>query len=95
MALKKDFEFKYPVVAHLPWSAETEQRACTLKDAYIRVLTMEGSKEEQRAAVMISSGDKQVSKTYTFAPDMNGPNFIKQAYEYLKTLPEFADAVDC
>lgn len=26
---------------------------------------------------------------------MSGENPIKQAYEYLKTLPEFADAVDC
>ena len=26
---------------------------------------------------------------------LDGPNPIKQAYEHLKTLPEFADAVDC
>lgn len=27
--------------------------------------------------------------------DMNGANPIAQAYVHLKTLPEFADAVDC
>ncbi len=27
--------------------------------------------------------------------DINGDNPIKQAYLHLKTLPEFADAVDC
>jgi hypothetical protein len=27
--------------------------------------------------------------------NITGENPIKQAYEYLKTLPEFADAVDC
>lgn len=27
--------------------------------------------------------------------DINGENPIKQAYEYLKTLPEFANATDC
>jgi hypothetical protein len=27
--------------------------------------------------------------------DLNGPNPIKQAYLHLKSLPEFADAVDC
>jgi hypothetical protein len=32
---------------------------------------------------------------YYFNLDMNGENPIKQAYEHLKTLPEFADAVDC
>ena len=33
--------------------------------------------------------------TYSAAFNLDGPNPIKQAYEYLKTLPEFADAVDC
>jgi hypothetical protein len=32
---------------------------------------------------------------YTCLFDLNGPNPIKQAYLHLKTLPEFADAVDC
>jgi hypothetical protein len=27
--------------------------------------------------------------------DLEGPNPIKQAYQFLKTLPEFSDAVDC
>jgi hypothetical protein len=34
-----------------------------------------------------------VSHTTTF--DLEGPNPIKQAYLYLKTIPEFADATDC
>ena len=29
------------------------------------------------------------------AYDINGENPFKQAYKYLKTLPEFSDAVDC
>jgi len=32
---------------------------------------------------------------YECAFDLNGPNPIKQAYLHLKSLPEFADAVDC
>ena len=32
---------------------------------------------------------------YHCAYDINGENPIKQAYEYLKTLPEFANATDC
>ena len=27
--------------------------------------------------------------------DLEGPNPIKQAYQFLKTLPEFSDATDC
>lgn len=33
--------------------------------------------------------------SHATAFDLNGPNPIEQAYEHLKTLPEFADAVDC
>jgi hypothetical protein len=32
---------------------------------------------------------------YKFIPNLDGDNFIKQAYLHLKTLPEFAGAVDC
>ena len=32
---------------------------------------------------------------YSCAYDITGENPIKQAYEYLKTLPEFANATDC
>ena len=34
---------------------------------------------------------------YAFTPSVadGSTNFIQQGYEYLKTLPEFADAVDC
>ena len=36
-------------------------------------------------------------KQYTFTPSVadGSTNFIQQGYEHLKTLPEFADAVDC
>jgi hypothetical protein len=30
-----------------------------------------------------------------FPLDLDGPNPIKQAYQFLKTLPEFFDATDC
>jgi hypothetical protein len=36
-----------------------------------------------------------LQKQFVFAPNLDGPNFIKQAYEHLKTLPEFDGAVDC
>ena len=32
---------------------------------------------------------------YSFSYDITGENPIKQAYEYLKTLPEFSNATDC
>ena len=35
------------------------------------------------------------SKAYACEYDIEGSNPIAQAYEYLKTLPEFAGATDC
>ena len=40
-------------------------------------------------------GDVFETKRYGFFHDLNGKNFIAQAYNYLKTLPEFAGATDC
>jgi hypothetical protein len=30
-----------------------------------------------------------------FVPDLDGQNFIAQAYVHFKALPQFANAVDC
>lgn len=35
------------------------------------------------------------SVRYDFVPNLEGKNFIAQAYEHLKSLPEFAGATDC
>jgi hypothetical protein len=42
-----------------------------------------------------SEGNTIVSNVINCDYDINGENPIKQAYLHLKTLPEFADAVDC
>lgn len=39
--------------------------------------------------------DKVFGKAYECNYDLNGGNPIAQAYEHLKTLPEFANAIDC
>lgn len=69
-------------------------------DAYWRVEKIEATKTEANCFVSINKKTDNVfslieQKRYTFIVDLNGKNFIKQAYEYLKTLPEFAGAVDC
>jgi hypothetical protein len=35
------------------------------------------------------------AQSYSCAYDLTGDNAFAQAYNYLKTLPEFIDAVDC
>ena len=68
------------------------------KDAYIKVTSLEGDKESMVATVDTSDksgGQVLERKAYEFAPQLDGGNIIAQAYEHLKTLPEFSDATDC
>lgn len=96
MALKIDFAYEYVLVANKPYGDETVGvETGVLKDAYVKVDTVSGSKEQQKIAVIISQGENEFVKHYSFTPDLKGTNFIKQAYEHLKTLPEFEGAVDC
>lgn len=71
----------------------------TFTDAYLRIDRLEGGKNEMTAYLSFykTSESKRhlVSKTYNFQPDLGGANFLAQAYGHLKTLSEFAGAVDC
>lgn len=68
------------------------------KDVYIKVGKLAGDKEQMGVSVFFcrtQDGPILQSKNYSFIPVLNESNFIAQAYKHLKTLPEFADAVDC
>lgn len=70
----------------------------TIENAYIRVEKTDCSKKEAKYTISINkSNDGLMLKNLygIFDYDINGENPIKQAYLHLKTLPEFADAVDC
>jgi hypothetical protein len=57
----------------------------------VSVNTMEATLQYKKSA----TGDILQKEIVACSYDINGINPIKQAYEYLKTLPEFKDAVDC
>lgn len=65
---------------------------------YVKVETVFCNKQKAKADVSFqlgSSDSEQVDKkSFAFDLDLNGGNPIKQAYEHLKTLPEFAGAAD-
>ena len=65
--------------------------------AYCKITTVNGNKEGGRIAVECSADNYNVVKQYDvpFSVEDGAPNFIKQGYEHLKTLPEYKDAVDC
>jgi hypothetical protein len=74
--------------------------ALEIADAYWRVEQVTATKNEAVCVVTVNKKDgdllTQVSnKRYSFFPDLSGKNFIAQAYDHLKTLPEFAGATDC
>ena len=67
-------------------------------NAYIMVGALYGDKKSLRIEVNVhrAKGETILDRCqFYFTPILDGKNFIAQAYEHLKTLPEFADAVDC
>jgi len=65
--------------------------------AYIKVDVSTAGKTRTSATVHVceAAGGRVLKRShYEFDTDLNGPNSIKQAYQYLKTLPEFAGAED-
>lgn len=66
--------------------------------SYIRVSRLEGSKAGLSFSVDYLNGDAFVKReAFQFEPSVKdgAANFIAQAYEHLKTLPEFEGAEDC
>lgn len=66
-----------------------------LDNVYVKIEDISGNKNQLITFVSFNNKTITGSKRYAFVPDMNGDNFIKQAYLHLKTLPEFSDATDC
>jgi hypothetical protein len=71
----------------------------SITDCYIKVTDMKGNKELMSFMVDYHKASDQGSihqKRFTFTPSVadNSNNFIKQAYVYLKTLPEFSGSED-
>jgi hypothetical protein len=70
--------------------------AFPIQDVFvIHVTQVSGTKTNALAYVIFAGKEINYQKKYEFVSDMNGKNFIAQAYEHLKTLPEFASAIDC
>jgi hypothetical protein len=70
----------------------------TFVDAYIRVDTISGGKDEIIVAAGVyknQGGVKIDTVRSSFTPSLSGDNFVAQAYLNLKTLEQFAGAQDC
>lgn len=84
MALKKTF---------------TLGNGLTASDAYIRVSKVSiANKINANADVTIHVNENQIAfdtRTVPFEFSLENSNLWKQAYEHIKTLPEFVGATDC
>jgi hypothetical protein len=66
------------------------------KDAYWKIENIAGNKNQMNIEIYANVDGKQIERfVCVFTPSLDGSNFIKQAYEHLKTLPAFAGAIDC
>ena len=77
---------------------ELETEVAVTKPLYVKVASITGNKQFVTASVVFVnqlSGKTISFKEYKYVMDLEGPNPIKQAYLHLKSLPEFADAMDC
>lgn len=77
---------------------KTGEATVTTPPMYIKVESVSGDKTSVKVVVTFkneATDEHFTRKEYSFAPNIDGSNFIKQAYVYLKTLPEFEDATDC
>lgn len=83
MALKKSVLFK----------------SINISDAYLRIFQFEGNKDRLHVGLEFckdSGSERFDSLTIQNIPfDISGKNPIAQAYDYIKSLPEFAGATDC
>lgn len=79
---------------------KTINKKFLIKDCYCRIEQLNGGKGSIEFKLYIYDANIEnliEVRTYSFIPSIieDSDNFIKQGYEYLKTLPDFADSLDC
>lgn len=65
---------------------------------YCKVNQVFGGKENMSCLINVydkKDGVVLMTNQYSFVPDLQGKNFIAQAYDHAKTMPEFEGAQDC
>jgi hypothetical protein len=86
MALKKD----------LTITKNNFEGSLVAENAYWKVQKILGDKTLMAIEVSAFVQDVAVETiSSSFVPQIDGKNFIAQAYDHLKTMPEFAGAIDC
>jgi hypothetical protein len=75
-----------------------EYKGIVVEGSYIRINRFEGNKGTINFIVTYHKDSQSQPfnfKEFECSNNLNSGNIIEQGYMHLKTLPEFADAVDC
>jgi len=69
----------------------------TAFSAYCKIIHLTCNKSTGQATVQCADENCKTTFQYSIplSVEDNAPNFVKQAYLHLKTMPEWADAIDC
>lgn len=88
------------MVVKMDYHLEVYGKPLIFEDAYIQVTQVSGNKDNLNAIVTVFDSENKEHtldmRTYSFKPetDLKSDNFIKQAYDYLKTTELFKEALD-
>lgn len=97
MALRKTLNLEGKVIVQTSFGEIDNGEQNLSISAYIKVVAVNGNKEKINAVVSFVGSTHSFNKNYELNASVadGSLNYIAQVYEYLKTLPEFAGAVDC
>ena len=97
MAIKKIMNLTGNRVLQTSFGMISEGSGTLAVVATIRVTEISGNANKINASVNFTDGAISFNKNYTLPVSIEDgqPNFICQAYLYLKTLPEFENCEDC
>lgn len=79
-------------------SVDTEHMSVPVNGAYVTVITPSVDKTSMLIGVYFRANPNDApfkALSYTVPYSLEGENPFKQAYEHLKTLPEFEGSMDC
>jgi hypothetical protein len=97
MALQKSMQFEGVATIQTLSGTMSGGKVQVDFNAHIKVVSINGNKSSVVAKVEFKGETQNFTKQYEVPVSVlaNSSNFIKQVYEHLKTLPEFAGAIDC
>jgi len=94
MGLKKTFVGTGTATVQTPFGQLEAGQSVYEKEVLCLVTNAIVEREKTSFFVHFTGENVDSVSEYAFTTDLNGPNAIKQAYLYLKTLPEFEGAED-